>query len=154
VMRKLNSDPTRRDVYLWSPAPDSVPPGYHKIWGWVKRNAPSATSWGRGKTDGIEEKTIGKLSYEFRRSLPLNDDTQRCRVRRESTSRLHRACSMASLQGPVAYVGLAEGSFVLTKEFRTVPFGLVQIVHEFGSRDIGCRRNNGPIVELNTNDLT
>jgi hypothetical protein len=116
--------------------------------------APTATSWGWDGGYELAEKTICKAAYQVAGSLPLNDDTQRCRVRRESTSRLHRACSMASLQGPVAYVGLGEGSFVLTKEFRTVPFGLVQIVHEFGSRDIGCRRNNGPIVELNTNDLT
>jgi hypothetical protein len=31
VMRNLNSEPARRDVYLWSPAPVSVPPGYHKV---------------------------------------------------------------------------------------------------------------------------
>jgi hypothetical protein len=26
------------NVYIWSPAPGSVPPNYHTIWGWVKES--------------------------------------------------------------------------------------------------------------------
>ena len=74
-MRNLNSDPTRRDVYLWSPARAAVVPGYHKIWERVKRIAPSPTSWGRGRIYGTLEETIGKLADHFGRSLPSNDVT-------------------------------------------------------------------------------
>jgi len=38
-----------------------------------QRNAATATSWGWGKTDGIREKTKGKLTYHFGRSLLYND---------------------------------------------------------------------------------
>ena len=62
VMRTVNSHWPAGDVYLWSPAPASVVSGYHKIWGVVKRKAPTATSWGRDKTDGIGEKIRSKLS--------------------------------------------------------------------------------------------
>ena len=41
-----------------------------------QRNAPTATSWGRGKAEGIGEKTIAKLAYRGSRSLPYNDETQ------------------------------------------------------------------------------
>ena len=73
-MSYLNAHAAGRNVYLWSPAPVSMDRGYHKIWEWVKRNAPAARSWGRGKADGIGEMTIDKLAYAFRRSLRFNDD--------------------------------------------------------------------------------
>jgi hypothetical protein len=69
LMRYVKSDPTGRDVHLSLPAPCSVDRAYHEILGVVKRNAPTATSWGRGKTDGIEEMTIYKLLYHFDGSL-------------------------------------------------------------------------------------
>jgi hypothetical protein len=72
-MRNLNSQPVDMDVYIWSPGPHSVDRGYHKILGWVKRNAPTATSWGRGEAYGIVEITKGKLTYHICRSLPCND---------------------------------------------------------------------------------
>ena len=59
--------------YKASAAPASVLPGYHKILEWVKRKAPTAASWGRGKTDGTGEMTIVKLAYRFSGSLPFND---------------------------------------------------------------------------------
>jgi len=68
-MRDLSSEPASSDVHLWSAVPDSVPPGYHKIRGWVKRNALTATFWGGDEAYVIVEMTICKLSYEFRRSL-------------------------------------------------------------------------------------
>ena len=67
------ADPVRRSVRLRSPAPALVNRGYHKVWEWVKRNAPTATSWGRGKIYVIAEKTICKVAYQFRRSLVNND---------------------------------------------------------------------------------
>jgi hypothetical protein len=45
----------------------------HKILRPVKRNAPTATSWGWGEAYEIVEMTKGKLSYEFRGSLGNND---------------------------------------------------------------------------------
>ena len=80
-MRYVNSDPASGNVYLWSPAPVSVPPGYHKIWDWVKRNAPTATSWGWNDQHGIAEKTKGKLSHQFCRSLHYNDNREISRKR-------------------------------------------------------------------------
>jgi hypothetical protein len=77
VMRKLNSDPASGNVYISSPAPGSVNRGYHKIRGGVKRNVPTATSGGWGKTDEIEEMTIDKLAYQFGKSLPFNDFRKR-----------------------------------------------------------------------------
>ena len=74
VMRKVNSDAASSHVYLWSPAPDSVNRAYHRIWGWVKMNTPTATSWGWGGADGIVEMTKGKLTYHFGRSLHRNDE--------------------------------------------------------------------------------
>jgi len=61
VMRKLNPEPSRRNVHISSPAPVSVPPGYHKIPGAVKRSAPTATSWGWGGAYEIVEKMIGNF---------------------------------------------------------------------------------------------
>jgi hypothetical protein len=46
---------------------------YHKIWGWVKKHASTATSWGQGEIYAIVEKTICKVGYQFCRSLPSND---------------------------------------------------------------------------------
>jgi hypothetical protein len=62
VMRYLKADRAGRNVYLSSPAPASVDRAYHKSWGWVKMNAPTATSWGRGEAYGIVEKTICKVA--------------------------------------------------------------------------------------------
>jgi hypothetical protein len=56
------------------PARASVPSGYHKILGAVKRKAPIATSWGWGDADGIVEMTKGKLLYCPAGILPSNDD--------------------------------------------------------------------------------
>ncbi|HVO83030.1 MAG TPA: SpoIIE family protein phosphatase [Syntrophobacteria bacterium] len=42
---------------------------YHEIPGWVKRSAPTPTSWGSGKIYRIAEKTICKHSYQFCGSL-------------------------------------------------------------------------------------
>ena len=61
------------------PAPASVDRAYHKTWGWVKKNAPTATSWGWGKVEGIGEKTRCKLAYQFRGSL-VNNDMRKVRV--------------------------------------------------------------------------
>jgi hypothetical protein len=36
LMRKVKSDWAAGDIYLSSPAPASVPVGYHKIWGAVR----------------------------------------------------------------------------------------------------------------------
>jgi hypothetical protein len=73
VMRNLNSDPASRNVHLWSPAPALVPPGYHKILGAVKRNAPTATSWGQGKGYEIVEKMKGKL-LDYSAGILHNND--------------------------------------------------------------------------------
>ena len=73
-MRYVNADPARGNVYLWSRAPLSVDRAYHRIWGWVKSNAPSATSWGQGGAYAIVQKTIGKLSHQFCRSVLCNDE--------------------------------------------------------------------------------
>jgi len=70
----LMGDSANRVVYLWSPAPASVPAGYHKILGGVKRNDPTATSWGQGRACGIVEETICKAAYQLCRSLPYNDN--------------------------------------------------------------------------------
>jgi hypothetical protein len=40
---------------------------------WVKRSGPTAKPWGRGGVYGTVEKTICKLSYQFRMSLRNND---------------------------------------------------------------------------------
>jgi len=45
VMSYVNPEPSRRIVYLWSPAPVSVPPGYHKICGAVKGSKITPISW-------------------------------------------------------------------------------------------------------------
>ena len=76
MMSYLNSDPADMDVYLSSSAPASVDRGYHKIWGAVKKSAPTVTSWGRGEAYGIVEETICKVAYQFGRSLPSNDLSQ------------------------------------------------------------------------------
>jgi hypothetical protein len=80
-MRYVNAEPARRDVYIWSPGSVALNRAYHKIWGWVKRNAPTATSWGRGRIYGIAEMTICKVAYEFRRSLLSNDSPKRTALR-------------------------------------------------------------------------
>jgi hypothetical protein len=59
-MRYVKSDPASMDVHISSPAPVSVRLGYHKILGWVKRNAPAATSLGRGSAFAPAGKMIGK----------------------------------------------------------------------------------------------
>jgi len=46
---------------------------YHKIWGWVKKDAPTATSWGGDDQDGIAEMTIYKLAYRLGGCLLSND---------------------------------------------------------------------------------
>ena len=74
VMRNLNSELASSDVHISSPAPGSVNRGYHEIVGTFKRNTPTPTSGGRGKTDWIEEMTIVKLAYRFSGSLPSNDE--------------------------------------------------------------------------------
>jgi hypothetical protein len=43
------------DPYGWTVTPASMDRAFHKILGWVKRNAPTATFWGPGKTDGTGE---------------------------------------------------------------------------------------------------
>jgi hypothetical protein len=53
---------------------------YHKIRGWVKGIAPTATSWGLGGAYGIVEVTICKAAYQFGRSLPLNDEGKKKRL--------------------------------------------------------------------------
>ena len=68
-MRNLNAERAGVDVHLSSMTPTSVNQGYHKTWGWVKRTAPTATSWGWGGADGIVELTKGKLSDQFGRLL-------------------------------------------------------------------------------------
>jgi hypothetical protein len=73
LMSYRKSDPASRNVHRWSVTPASVDRAYHKIWGWVKSSAPTATSWGRGKAWGIVEITKGKLTYQLGGSLPLND---------------------------------------------------------------------------------
>jgi hypothetical protein len=82
VMREVNFDSPNRTVYLWSPARASVDRDYHRIWGWVKRNAPSATSWGRGGAYQAGGETICKAPSRFGRTLPF---------RRESGSGGHEA---------------------------------------------------------------
>ncbi|MBP1699611.1 MAG: hypothetical protein H6Q41_4799 [Deltaproteobacteria bacterium] len=72
-MSKVKSHWPAGDVYLSSSAPASVDRAYHKIQGSVKRNTPTATSWGRGDGYGLAEKTICKAAYQFRGSLGLND---------------------------------------------------------------------------------
>jgi hypothetical protein len=81
-MRYTNSEPAGGDVYLSSPPPASVPPGYHKIQGWVKRNAPTPTFWGWGSTEGIVEETIGKVAYQSCRSLLCNGNLHYAAARR------------------------------------------------------------------------
>ena len=49
---------------------------YHKIQGSFKKGGRTATSWGWGRVYEFVEKTIYKLSYEFRRSLGNNDDAK------------------------------------------------------------------------------
>ena len=51
-----------------------MPSGYHKILGVVKRNTTTATSWGGGGASGIVEETICKVTYQFCRILPSNDN--------------------------------------------------------------------------------
>ena len=73
VMTKVKSEPGSSDVYLWSPAPDSVDRAYHRIWGRVKSNAPTVTFWGRVGAYGIAEEAICKVVYQFGGSLGNND---------------------------------------------------------------------------------
>ena len=72
-MSYVKAEPASKNVHLWSPAPASVNRAYHKIWGWVKRNAPTAIYWGGGEAYGIVEQTICKVAYQCGRSLPSND---------------------------------------------------------------------------------
>jgi hypothetical protein len=58
MMSYLNAERAGRGVHLSSLVPDSVDRSYHEIWGWVKRNAPTVTSWGRGGASVVVEKTI------------------------------------------------------------------------------------------------
>ena len=44
-----------------------------------QKGAPTPTSGGRGKTDGIEEMTKGKLTYQFPGILPSNDNRENSR---------------------------------------------------------------------------
>jgi len=74
MMSYLNSEPAGVDVYLSSPAPASVNRGYHRIQGWVKRNAPTATFGAGAKPTGWAKRTIYKLPYQLRGSLSLNDE--------------------------------------------------------------------------------
>ncbi len=73
MMRNLNWEPAGGEVYLSSPPPASVKPGYHKIWECAKRNAPTAPFWGRGEACEIVEKMKGKLLY-CPAGLPQNND--------------------------------------------------------------------------------
>jgi hypothetical protein len=62
-MSYLNAEPAGGDVYLSSPPPASVNPGYHTILGAVKRwtdTPPSGGSMGRHRSVG---KMIVKLAY-------------------------------------------------------------------------------------------
>jgi hypothetical protein len=68
-MSYVKSEPTRRELHIWSPARVSVGRAYHEIWSWVKRTAPTSTSWGRGETSGIAEKTVCKAAYQLCRLL-------------------------------------------------------------------------------------
>ena len=79
MMRKIEADSAGGIVYLWSPAPASVRRACHKIRGWVKRSAPTATFWGQGKTDGMREKTRCKLAYQVSGSLVNNDKRKTAR---------------------------------------------------------------------------
>src|SRR5512139_1264269 len=69
VMRKVKSHWPAGDVYLSSSVPASVDRGYHRIWGWVKEDGPTTTSWGWGDEEGIPEKTICKAVYQFGRGF-------------------------------------------------------------------------------------
>jgi hypothetical protein len=82
-MRNLNADRAGRDVHLSSIPPTSVDRAYHKIWGAVKKNAPTALflrnardnlrrlsitksvsgssrldHWARADEDGLEESVV------------------------------------------------------------------------------------------------
>ena len=76
MMSELNSEPASGDDYISSSAPASVRLGYHKMLEAVKRIAPTATSWGRGRIYGIAEETICKAPHQFGRSLGNNDKGQ------------------------------------------------------------------------------
>ena len=72
-MRNLNAERAGMDVHLSSPAPVSVPPGYHKILGAVKRNAPTAISWGRSASGGTMELTGGNGAQRNCRPVERRD---------------------------------------------------------------------------------
>jgi hypothetical protein len=61
VMSYLNADRAGRDVHLWSPAPASVPSGYHKILGSVNGSKVAPPSWGSILNSRSVGKTIVKL---------------------------------------------------------------------------------------------
>jgi hypothetical protein len=64
MMRKVKSHWSAGNVYLSSSSPASMEQAYHKILGAVKRNAMTATSWGRG--DGYDGRTVeGWLQMHF-----------------------------------------------------------------------------------------
>jgi len=67
VMRKITSDPAGMDVRLSSPAPASMPSGYHKILKPVKGCRATPPSWGSMRCNKNVEKTKGKLGGESRR---------------------------------------------------------------------------------------
>jgi hypothetical protein len=73
LMRYVKSEPTSSDVYLWSPAPASVLPGYHKILGAAKGWRTTPPSWGYTGGRRSVGKMLPKLAYWGSRSLYTND---------------------------------------------------------------------------------
>ena len=72
-MRYVNSDALRGNVYLWSPAPVSVPPGSHKILEAVKRIAPTRNTLGPGQRLRNRRRDSCKVACQFCKILGNND---------------------------------------------------------------------------------
>ena len=67
LMRYVNPEPSSRNVYLSLPALVSVPPGYHKISGWIKR-VPRPQHLGAG---AAVPRIAGKMIWGKSESPPL-----------------------------------------------------------------------------------
>jgi hypothetical protein len=72
-MRKVNADCASGQVYLSSPALASVTRAYHRIWAWVKKDAPTAISGVGARPTESAKMTVTKLAYRFTGSLGNND---------------------------------------------------------------------------------
>jgi hypothetical protein len=83
-MRYVKAEPASGDVYIWSLAPASVLPGYHKILRTVKETKVAAASFtfdlARGSGCAIISRLTKNKTFSLPRALVLNHRRERLRV--------------------------------------------------------------------------